>query len=77
MKEARRNLEEVAKDLGPELEQAKEGLKDTAEDVGEGLRNVAERLTGRRERQRNYCASCGTKNAEGAKFCVECGKPLA
>ena len=24
-----------------------------------------------------FCASCGKSNAEGAKFCVQCGTPLA
>ncbi len=24
-----------------------------------------------------FCASCGKSNAEGAKFCVHCGTPLA
>jgi sec-independent protein translocase protein TatA len=24
-----------------------------------------------------FCTSCGKSNAEGAKFCVQCGTPLA
>jgi len=74
--EARRSLEEVARDLGPELEQAKAGLRDTAEDVGEELRGVAERLRGRRKREGFHCPSCGARNVETAKFCVECGKAI-
>ena len=76
VREARRSLEEVARDLGPELEQAKEGLRDTVEDVGEELRSVAERLKGQRKREYVHCPSCGTKNAENAKYCVECGKMI-
>lgn len=76
VREARRSLEEVARDLGPELEQAKEGLRDTAEDVGEELRGVAERLKGRRKKENFHCPSCGTRNAENAKFCIECGAEI-
>ena len=25
----------------------------------------------------SFCANCGKSNAEGAKFCVQCGTPLA
>jgi len=76
VREARRSLREVAQDLGPELEQAKEGLRDTAEDVGEELRGVAERLRGRRKMEVFHCPSCGMRNAETAKFCVECGAEI-
>ena len=76
VREARRSLEEVARDLGPELEQAREGLRDTAEDVGEELRGVAERLKGRRKKEGLHCSACGARNAETAKFCVECGKKI-
>ena len=76
LNEARRSLEGVARDLGPELEQAREGLKDVAEDVGEELRGVADRLKGQRKREYVHCPSCGTRNAEGAKFCVECGNAI-
>jgi ribosomal protein L40E len=76
VREARRSLEEVARDLGPELEQAKEGLRDTAEDVGAELRGVAERLKRPRKKEYIYCPTCGTRNAENAKFCVECGETI-
>ncbi|MEE8355297.1 MAG: zinc-ribbon domain-containing protein [Candidatus Bathyarchaeia archaeon] len=76
LKEAKRSLEEVARDLGPELDQAREGLKGAAEDVGEELRDVADRLKGRVKKSGLHCPSCGAKNSENAKFCIECGKAL-
>ena len=76
LREARRSLEGVARDLGPELEQAREGLRDVAEDVGEELRDVADRLKGRRKKEGFHCSACGARNAESAKFCVECGKEI-
>ncbi len=76
LREARRSLEGVTRDLGPELEQAREGLRDVAEDVGEELRDVADRLKGRREKEYFPCPSCGTRNVENAKFCIECGKEI-
>ena len=77
VREARRSLEGVARDLGPELEQARDGLRDVAGDVGEELRDVADRLKGRRKREYVHCPGCGARNAEGAKFCVDCGKAIA
>ena len=77
VKEARRSLEGVARDLGPELEQAREELRDVAEDVGDELRGVADRLKGRRKKEGFHCPACGARNAETAKFCVECGKAIA
>ena len=76
LREAKRSLEAVARDLGPELEQAREGLRGAAEDVGEELRDVADRLKGRRKTEDIHCPSCGARNAESAKFCVECGKAI-
>ncbi len=76
LREAKRSLEGVARDLGPELEQAREGIRDTAEDVGAELRGVADRLKGRRKREYAHCSACGARNAETAKFCVECGKTM-
>ncbi len=73
---AKRSLEGVARDLGPELEQAREGIKDVAEDVGDELRDVADRLKVRVKKTGLHCPSCGAKNTENAKFCIECGKAL-
>jgi membrane protease subunit (stomatin/prohibitin family) len=76
-REAMQSLENVARDIKPELEEAKEGLREAAEDVGAGIRGAAERLKGRRRQEYLHCSACGKKNIGTAKYCNECGKPIA
>jgi len=64
-------IAEALRNAGKEIEA---GLKTAGEEMDRAFRELRDEFS---ERTGQFCAKCGTRNPQDAKFCFACGREIA
>ncbi len=64
-------ITEALRTAGKEIEA---GLKTAGEEIDRAFRELRDEFS---ERAGPFCAKCGTRNPQDAKFCFACGQEIA